>query len=134
MVSAAPDQPIFADISYFSEVLDRHSQQRKDALACMRRFRETFPNSDRILLYGTDWSMIGHEDKFITNTKFLPDIVAEFYPKPVTICKIEKIYSSAMPYVSWHYDVLTEEIRRAAGWSNSTRPQLKALGSVSSTG
>ena len=22
--------------------------------------------------------MIGHEDKFITNTKFLPDIVAEF--------------------------------------------------------
>ena len=48
MVSAAPDRLIFSDISYFSEVLDRHSQQRKDALACMRRFRETFPNSDRI--------------------------------------------------------------------------------------
>jgi predicted TIM-barrel fold metal-dependent hydrolase len=78
MVSAAPDRPIFADISYFSEVLDGHSQQRKDALACMRRFRETFPNSDRILLYGTDWSMIGHEDKFITSTEFLPDIVAGF--------------------------------------------------------
>ena len=78
MVSAVPDRPIFADISYFSEVLDRHSQQRKDTLACMRRFRDIFPNSEKMLLYGTDWSMIGHEDKFITSTEFLPDIVAEF--------------------------------------------------------
>lgn len=44
----------------------------------MRRFRETFPNSDRTLLYGTDWSMIGHEDKFITKTESLPDVVAKF--------------------------------------------------------
>ena len=69
-------QTIFADLSYFSEVLD--SQQRKNTLACMRHFRETFRNSDKILMYGTDWSMIGHEYKFITSDEFLPDIVAKF--------------------------------------------------------
>jgi predicted TIM-barrel fold metal-dependent hydrolase len=78
MAAAAPDRPIFADISYFSEILDRHSQLRKDTLACIQRFRDTFPNSEKLLLYGTDWSMIGHEEKFITSAEYLPDIVAEF--------------------------------------------------------
>lgn len=78
IVAAAPDRPIFADISYFSAVLNQNPQRRKDILACMLRFQETFPNSDRILMYGTDWSMIGHEDKFITSTEFIPDLVAKF--------------------------------------------------------
>ena len=29
-------------------------------------------------MYGTDWSMIGHEDKFITSREYLPDILAKF--------------------------------------------------------
>jgi predicted TIM-barrel fold metal-dependent hydrolase len=78
MAAAAPDQPIFADMSYPSEVLDPHSQQYRNALACMDRFRRAFANSERLLMYGTDWSMIGHEDKFFTIRASLPELVAKF--------------------------------------------------------
>ena len=78
MAAAAPDQPIFADISYASEVLDPHAQQYRDTRACIDRFRRAFPNSERLLMYGTDWSMIGHEDKFFTKPAPLPDLIAQF--------------------------------------------------------
>ncbi len=78
MVAAAPERPIYADFSYFNELLDPASQRRKDTLASMRHYRQTFAGSKKMLLYGTDWSMIGHEDKFITSRQYLPDILAKF--------------------------------------------------------
>jgi len=78
MSVANPNAMIFADLSYFSEVLDPKSTLRRQTLTAMRQFLKEFPNSDKLLLYGTDWSMIGHEPNFFTKTVPLPDLVAEF--------------------------------------------------------
>jgi len=79
MFSANPNAIVFSDISYFSEVLQRNSQQRKQTLLAMRQFTNAFANSDRLLMYGTDWSMIGHELKFPTASQLpYPDVIAEF--------------------------------------------------------
>ena len=78
MAAAAPNQPIFADISYANEVLDPHAHQYRDTRACIESFRKAFPNSERLLMYGTDWSMIGHEDKFFTKPAPLPGLIAQF--------------------------------------------------------
>lgn len=79
MFSANPNAMIFSDISYFSEVLARKSQQRKQTLLAMRQFTNAFANSDRLLMYGTDWSMIGHEMQFPTGRQpAYPDVIAEF--------------------------------------------------------
>jgi predicted TIM-barrel fold metal-dependent hydrolase len=79
MPAANPKAMIFSDISYLSEVLDKKSTLRKQTLAAMSQFLKEFPNSDRLLLYGTDWSMIGHEAKFpAPHQEQYPDLVAEF--------------------------------------------------------
>lgn len=78
MSVANPNAMIFADLSYFSEVLDPKSPRRRQTLTAMRQFLKEFPHSDRLLLYGTDWSMIGHEPSFLTTTASLPDLVADF--------------------------------------------------------
>jgi hypothetical protein len=46
----------------------------------MRAFKERFPASDERLLYGTDWSMIGQEDRFpkLFSPKPFPDIMVLF--------------------------------------------------------
>lgn len=77
MSAANPQRLIFSDFSYFSELLDDRSRVRRDTTTCMRLFRDRFPDSDRVLLYGTDWSMIGHEQKFLPSTK-LPAIAGKF--------------------------------------------------------
>jgi predicted TIM-barrel fold metal-dependent hydrolase len=77
MAKAMPNQ-IFADISYASEILDARSQKYKNALICMRRFHDHFPSSERLLMYGTDWSMIGHEEKFSTIPQPLPDLIGKY--------------------------------------------------------
>jgi predicted TIM-barrel fold metal-dependent hydrolase len=64
MSAANPNLPIYADVSYFSDVLQAKSQLRKDVLACMKQFKKSFPDSHKVLLYGTDWSMIGREQTF----------------------------------------------------------------------
>ena len=79
MFTANPNAMIFSDISYLSEVLDRKSQLRQQTLIAMRQFSQTFANSDRLLMYGTDWSMIGHELKFPTGRQTpYPDVIADF--------------------------------------------------------
>jgi predicted TIM-barrel fold metal-dependent hydrolase len=78
MSVANPNAMIFADLSYFSEVLDPKSTLRRQTWTAMRQFLKEFPNSDKLLLYGTDWSMIGHEPSFLTTTASLPDLVADF--------------------------------------------------------
>src|SRR6201999_2388979 len=42
MVTASQNLPLYSDISYLSEVLNKESQERKDALACMRAFKKNF--------------------------------------------------------------------------------------------
>jgi predicted TIM-barrel fold metal-dependent hydrolase len=78
MFAAIPNAMIFSDISYFSEVLDPKSAKRKHVLAAMTLFLQEFPNCDRLLLYGTDWSMIGHEVIFPRRPGAYPDLVAQF--------------------------------------------------------
>src|SRR5262249_35894029 len=78
MALPASGRRIFADISYFSEGLDPNSQLHDDTLVCLRRFSKAFPDSERLLMYGTDWSMIVHEYKFYTKPGSLPDIVGKF--------------------------------------------------------
>jgi hypothetical protein len=48
MFSANPNAMVFSDISYFSEVLQRNSQQRKQTLLAMRQFTNAFANSDHV--------------------------------------------------------------------------------------
>jgi predicted TIM-barrel fold metal-dependent hydrolase len=78
MFAANPNAMIFSDISYFSEVLDPKSKQRQQTLLAMRQFLKEFPISDRLLMYGTDWSMLGHDPSFGSRPQPLPDLVAEF--------------------------------------------------------
>src|SRR5262245_66023314 len=52
----------------------------KKILECMRAFKDRFPGSDERLLYATDWSMIGQEDRFpkLFSPKPFPDIMVLF--------------------------------------------------------
>jgi hypothetical protein len=75
MAEANTNLPLFADISYLSEVLVGNAKARRDALTCMTRFKDRFSGSDKLLMYGTDWSMIGHEPNF---TVAYPELVANF--------------------------------------------------------
>jgi len=78
IAEANKNLPLYADISYLSEVLAGNATARKAALACMTKFREKFAGSDKLLMYGSDWSMIGHEPNFTASTKFYPQLVADF--------------------------------------------------------
>jgi predicted TIM-barrel fold metal-dependent hydrolase/tetratricopeptide (TPR) repeat protein len=68
----------YADISSLGEILRVGAS--KKILECMRAFKERFPDSDERLLYGTDWSMIGQEDRFpkLFSPKPFPDIMVLF--------------------------------------------------------
>jgi hypothetical protein len=46
----------------------------------IRQFASPRHEKERALrkLYGTDWSMIGHEDKFFMKPAPLPDLIAQF--------------------------------------------------------
>ena len=46
----------------------------------MKAFKEHFPDSDKRLLYGTDWSMIAQEDRFprLLSSKPFPDVMIFF--------------------------------------------------------
>ena len=118
---ANPNAMIFADLSYFSEVLDPKSTLRRQTLTAMRQFLKEFPNSDKLLLYGTDWSMIGHEPNFFTKTVPLPDLVAEFlaeagYSSPDQLENI--FFRNAAD--SWACFRVIERMVRAAGWKPFT--------------
>src|SRR6185437_10853597 len=49
-----------------------------NALQCMKQFRSQLQNSDRLLVYGTDWTMIGREPRFVDPTKPYPSKVFDF--------------------------------------------------------
>jgi len=82
----APDSHVYADISYFSDILDIDAC--KEDAACRRaqikslmiQFRKQYPMSADRLIYGTDWIMVGLEAKFpsLNRRKLYPEIVADF--------------------------------------------------------
>jgi predicted TIM-barrel fold metal-dependent hydrolase len=68
----------YADISSLGEILKVGPS--KKILECMRAFKDRFPDSDERLMYGTDWSMIGQEERFPRpfSSKPFPDIMIFF--------------------------------------------------------
>lgn len=58
---AAPDSYLYADISYFSELLQSTPARRKTLVAAWKALREQFPQSASRLIYGSDWAMLGRE-------------------------------------------------------------------------
>jgi predicted TIM-barrel fold metal-dependent hydrolase len=57
-----PEAPVFADISYFSEILGASKEQRSAFAGQFRRFAKQFDNSLSHLVFGTDWIMLGREN------------------------------------------------------------------------
>jgi predicted TIM-barrel fold metal-dependent hydrolase len=68
----------YADISSLGEILKVGAS--KKVLECMKAFKDRFPGSEERLLYGTDWSMIGQEERFprLFSPKPFPDIMVLF--------------------------------------------------------
>jgi len=94
-----PAAHVYADISYFNEILVPDSDDKEVAQASARRraqvkelfieFKRQFPMSANRLLYGTDWVMVGaeigfpethvdHQNQIIPAKTEYPQIVAEF--------------------------------------------------------
>ena len=62
IITSSADGYAYADISSARRNPQGGSQQ--EDLECMRAFKDRFPDSDERLLYGTDRSMIGQEERF----------------------------------------------------------------------
>lgn len=56
-----PNQPIFADISYFSEVLDSDPKVREQLASLVKRWTREFDPKLEHLIFGSDWIMLGQE-------------------------------------------------------------------------
>jgi predicted TIM-barrel fold metal-dependent hydrolase len=87
---AAATPNVYADISFFSEVLHRSDEQRRYATWLFKKFIEQFPSAPQRLIYGSDWTMVGYADGFPTravaaerNDPLYPDIVAGFLRRDV---------------------------------------------------
>jgi predicted TIM-barrel fold metal-dependent hydrolase len=57
-----PGAGVFADISYFSEILGATKEQRLVFANQFRRFTKDFDSSVSHLMFGTDWIMLGREN------------------------------------------------------------------------
>lgn len=64
-----PDQPVFADLSYFSEILSTDQATRKRVAAALKEFRREFDPTMSHLVFGTDWIMLGQEAGYKTYIK-----------------------------------------------------------------
>jgi predicted TIM-barrel fold metal-dependent hydrolase len=64
-----PEQPIFADLSYFSEILSKDQATRKRVAAALKAFRQEFDPNLSHLVFGTDWIMLGQEAGYKTYIK-----------------------------------------------------------------
>lgn len=58
---ASPDGFLYADISYFSELLQSTPAKRKTLVTAWKALRVQFPQSANRLIYGSDWAMLGRE-------------------------------------------------------------------------
>ena len=78
IITSSADGYAYADISSLGEILKVGAS--KKVLECMKAFKDRFPGSEERLLYGTDWSMIGQEERFpkLFSPKPFPDIMVLF--------------------------------------------------------
>jgi predicted TIM-barrel fold metal-dependent hydrolase len=78
IITSSDSAYAYADISSLGEILKVGPS--KKILECMRAFKDRFPDSDERLMYGTDWSMIGQEERFPKpfSSKPFPDIMIFF--------------------------------------------------------
>jgi predicted TIM-barrel fold metal-dependent hydrolase len=68
-------KPLFADLSYFSEVLEEGNAAKRRLMSqTMRRFVRTFDPDVRHILFGTDWLMLGVESRH----DLYPEVLAKF--------------------------------------------------------
>jgi len=82
----APESYVYADISYFSSILDAASCKndakckREQIKLLMIKFRSDYPMGADRLIFGTDWIMTGLEPDFpsLDAKKQYPDIVTDF--------------------------------------------------------
>jgi hypothetical protein len=85
MFTSAARANVYADISFFSEVMHRSDAQRSYVVWLFKKFIEQFPGAARRLIYGTDWTMVGYADGFPDrataahrNDELYPDLVVDF--------------------------------------------------------
>jgi predicted TIM-barrel fold metal-dependent hydrolase len=88
--AAAATPNVYADISFFSEVLHRSDEQRRYVIWLFKTFVERFPSAAQRLIYGSDWTMVGYADGFPARAiaghekdQLYPDIVADFLRRDV---------------------------------------------------
>jgi predicted TIM-barrel fold metal-dependent hydrolase len=70
-VKEHPQAPLFADVSYFSEILDPSAPGRKSLADKFIRFAAQFDPKLEHLMFGTDWIMIGQEKGYRTYAQAL---------------------------------------------------------------
>ena len=86
MFKVAENPHVYADISFFNDVLEGPSMRRQYIGGLFKRFCGTFPDAAvSRLIYGTDWTMIGHRAHFPSratfahkNDRLFPDLVMDF--------------------------------------------------------
>ncbi len=61
-----PSQPVFADLSYFSEILNGTSDEKNRIASAFKLFVRTFDPEVKHLVFGTDWIMLGQEAGYKT--------------------------------------------------------------------
>jgi predicted TIM-barrel fold metal-dependent hydrolase len=58
-LSSKPNAPVFADISYLTEIFEQSSNELTNYTKTMRRWIFEFDRECRHLMFGTDWTMLG---------------------------------------------------------------------------
>jgi predicted TIM-barrel fold metal-dependent hydrolase len=61
IIAADPARPVYADLSYLSEVLQDDAERRQQLSRMLRRFVRTYDPDVHHLMFGTDWIMLGAE-------------------------------------------------------------------------
>lgn len=64
-VRAHPDQPLYADLAYYSSVMNAAPAVRQRFAGFIKRYRESDPGM-RHIVFGTDWIMLGNLPKVET--------------------------------------------------------------------
>ncbi len=68
-ISEARDPPVFADVSYLTEVFRKPDEEMRKYLAIFKAWISQFDPECRHLVFGTDWTMLGLEASYETYTK-----------------------------------------------------------------
>ena len=65
-----PQRAVFADLSYSQAALIRDTGNtfRLETVRMLKEMRRLFPLLEQRLLFGTDWSMVGQEEKFVSGS------------------------------------------------------------------